>query len=552
MPIVKKLRDIRKRKAVMLDDGVAQPVMPGVLADYGQRGWLARHRRLCVAILAILCFVYGIAFALIGQFLLPFLLAPLAPVLLLVIWMLPDTDRRPGRIIEVLTFGYIIALLSWPDYLAVAIPGLPWITMTRLFVLPLALAFLVTLSVSKPMRDGMKHSLSATPIIWKLIAALAALFVFSGFLSAHPSNTFNKAWVAMVNWIMMFFVGCYVFRKPRRIVWLAYLLLGVTTFVCLLGVWEARRNQVPWVGHIPSFLKIGDDVVARILAGSARASTGIYRVQSRFTTSLGLGEFLGLAVPFILHLIATPRRFAVKLIAASSLPLVVYIIIKTDSRLAVVGGMMSVMLYLLAWSSMRWRANEKSLLAPALTLVFPTLFVSFIVGTFTIGRLRAIVWGSGAQTASTESRSEMYRMGLPMVAKNPFGHGLGEGAITLGFYNGDTLTIDTYYLAIALEIGIAGFLVFYGLFLIAIWRSCQAILKTVNQELLFLVPITIALINFFIIKSVFSQLENQPLVFVFVGAAVALISRQQDETAELGKIVRRPSRSNMTLRSVRS
>lgn len=525
---------------------------PGVLAEYAERGWLARHRRLCSVALAILCGFYGIAFALFGQFILPMLLAPLVPFVLLVIWQLPESDSRPGKTIEVLTFGYLIGLLCWPDYLAIAVPGLPWITVIRLFVFPLTIVFLVSLSTSRSMRQEVRETLAAEPLISKMVAALAILFVLSIFLSADPGQTFNKVWVALVNWIMMFFLGSYVFRKPRRVVWLAHLLLGAAIFVCLIGLWEAQRSQLPWVGHIPSFLKVDEKVLTKILAGTARASTGIYRVQSKFTTSLGLGEFLGLALPFILHLVANSRSAAIRAVAVFSLPLIVYIIIKTDSRLAAVGGMMSVMLYVLAWSAMRWHANKKSLLAPALTLAFPFLFVSFLIGTFTIGRLRAIVWGSGAQTASTASRGEMYHAGLPMVLKNPLGHGLGQGAITLGFYNGDTLTIDTYYLAVALEIGIVGFFVFYGLFLITIWRSSEAIIKTLNQELLFLVPITIALINFFIIKSVFSQLENQPLVFVLVGAAVALISRQQNESSLHGESVRLRLRSNMTLKSLRA
>src|SRR3546814_1294481 len=71
-------------------------------------------------------------------------------------------------------------------------------------------------------------------------------------------------------------------------------LLMTTVLLTLVAVQEWRHGVVPWVGHVPSFLKIQDPVVQRVLEGSARAATGIHRIQATYTTSLGFAEFLAL------------------------------------------------------------------------------------------------------------------------------------------------------------------------------------------------------------------------------------------------------------------
>jgi O-antigen ligase len=193
----------------------------------------------------------------------------------------------------------------------------------------------------------------------------------------------------------------------------------------------------------------------------------------------------------------------------------------------------SCMMYLLAWAVLRWRTREGSLFGPFITIAYPAIFTVFMASTFFVGRLRGMVWGDGSQDPSNEARKIMYREGFPMVLKNPLGYGWGMGARTLGYTNGaGTLTIDTYYLAIALELGVLGFLVYYGFFLLILAKSGLAVLNLKDRDALFLIPIAIAFVNFIISKSVFSNQENHPLVFVMAGIAIALLKRNADAEAE--------------------
>jgi len=501
---------------------------PVRLARYAGEVWLRRYRWTGVAALVGFAIVYGAAFATYGRvFLLSFLLLPTV-MALWAVWLLPDTERAPTVWLTRLTFAYLVVLVGWPDYLAVSLPGLPWITAVRLIGFPLVAILLICISISRPFKRELSSQLAGFPTIGRLVVAFSAIAFLSIFLSAHVGNSVSKFIVAQVSWTAVFFASVYVFSKPGRVVKAAYMLWGLALLQLAIGVWEYKNSRVPWAGHIPWFLKIEDEAVQRILAGGARAATGIYRVQARFTTSLGLAEFLALTLPFILHISVVSRKLVVRWCGIATIPALFWLILKTDSRLGVIGFFMTLLLYILFWGLVRQRRERGSIFGPAIVASYPAIFVGFVTATFFVRRLRNIVWGGGAQQSSNDSREAMYRDGIPIVLRNPIGHGIGEGAITLGFSNGaGVLTIDTYYLAVALEYGIIGFIVFYGMILAAILRSATTAYRTHDPEILYLGPIAITLANFFIIKSVFSQQENHPLIFAMLGMVVALVARQR-------------------------
>lgn len=493
---------------------------------YRRVGPRSRWRPLLLALLAIVAFCYGAVFALTQTYFLMQLSVPFVLLALLIIWSLPTTGKAPERLLEVLFAAFLIALLCWPDYLAFALPGLPWITAIRLVAVPLAVVLLISLSQSRSFRSDFVRPLQASPTIWKLVVAFALLALVSVPLSTDPAASTNKFVVTMLYWVMIFFISAWVFQKPGRVTRMCYGLWLVLVAICLIALWEQRLQAVPWAGHIPSFLKIEDPVVERILSAKSRAATKIYRVQSKFTTPLGLAEFLAYATPFVLHVALTGKRFVVRIAAIATFPLIWTTLVGTDSRLGMVGFFMSFLLYLIGWAALRWRKNTGSLFAPAIVLAYPAIFAGFIVSTFFVGRLRALIWGTGAQSASTESRKLQVATGIPKVLKRPWGYGIGQGGETLGFTNGaGVLTIDTYYLAIALELGIVGFVVFYSIFIGASLRAMRVALRQHDRDTAVIFPLIIALINFIIIKSIFSQLENHPLVFAFLGAIVALVYR---------------------------
>jgi O-antigen ligase len=244
---------------------------------------------------------------------------------------------------------------------------------------------------------------------------------------------------------------------------------------------------------------------------------------------------MAMATPFLIHFALGPFRAGVRLLALAGWPATFYMIILTDSRLGAVGFLLSFVLYVAVWAVMRWRHHRDSLFGPAITLAFPAIFGLFIAATFFVGRLRRMVWGGGEHQFSTDARTEQYTMGLEIIARNPFGHGIGMGAERLGFTNlAGVLTIDTYYLLIALEYGVLGFFVYYGMLLVGVGKAGQALYKapTANRETMLLIPLAISTVIFIVIKSVFSQEANHPLIFMMLAAILALVSRHRPLPAE--------------------
>jgi O-antigen ligase len=119
---------------------------------------------------------------------------------------------------------------------------------------------------------------------------------------------------------------------------------------------------------------------------------------------------------------------------------------------------------------------------------------------------------------------------------NPIGYGIGMGAERLGFTNlAGVLTIDTYYLLIALEYGLLGFVVYYGMLLTGVGKAGLALFNAnePDREALLLAPLAIAIVVFVVEKSVFSQEANHSLIYMMLAAIMALSARLLGKTVSL-------------------
>lgn len=480
--------------------------------------------------LAVGLLLYGFYYALTTPWLLvPFLL-PLGCMLLLVVWMLPAMRTAPTVAMERLYFALFIVMFLWPNYLAFALSGLPWVTLIRLTGFPMVLALLISISVSKSFRAELYEVTQGAPWISRAVITFAAIMVLSLALSKTPMTSVQKLIVGAVNWIAIYFVTAYVLAKPGRIMRWAFVLWVSVAVISLVGVYEAFTFKIPWAGHTPPFLKV-DPLVSSILSGSFRSATGEYRTKATFTTALGLAEFLALSMPFLLHLAMGPFKRYVRVAAVLTLPVAFFVIEATGSRLGMVGSGLSILLYTLIWSFQRWRAKKMGLLGPTMLMAYPAVASLVLVASFTVNAVRRRVWGGGATAASDAGRQYQLDVGIPKIISNPFGNGIGRAAETLGIRgSGDKLTIDNYYLAIGLEYGVIGFIVFYGMILLAIIYGLRASLRpSSDPELSFVAPCAVSLVSFFVVKWVFAQQDNHPIVFMIMGAICAMVWRIRRE-----------------------
>ena len=90
------------------------------------------------------------------------------------------------------------------------------------------------------------------------------------------------------------------------------------------------------------------------------------------------------------------------------------------------------------------------------------------------------------------------------------------------------MSIDTYYLSVLVDYGFVGFAVYFGIFAMAIFEVVRLVISKVlgeDEEASLVVPAGIAMANFVVIKSVFSQEDNHSIVFMILGMLIALSAR---------------------------
>jgi hypothetical protein len=490
------------------------------------RSWI--RRALAFSALMLFCFIYGFFFSVVAPFYFVLLVSPLIFIAFLVIWVLPDTIRAPVRTLQWLFYAMFISLAVWPNYLAIALPGLPWITMIRLTSFPLFLTLLVCISVSSEFRRQLINSFRGLPAIPILLGIFIVIQLLSIGLSREVGNSIQKFVVAQTTWTASFVIAAYLFLHPGQIRRWAAVFWAIAMFVGVMSILEYRVGHVLWRDHIPSFLKVEDLSVQRILAGNMRAGTNWYRSQATFSTPLGLAEFIAISLPFVLHFVTTRFSKWVRAAALVSIPVLLFGCYLTDSKLGTVGCLAGILLYGFAVAFQNWRRNRESIVAATFTFSYPAGLCLVVAALMFVGRFRRIILGDGSHANSTDARITQYTAGFEKILQWPFGYGIGMGGDTLGFgvNTHGMMTIDTYYLSIVLEYGILGFIIFYGMFAIAIFEGGRRSLigRSQHEDRSFILPITVSLMTFIIIKSVFSQQENHPVVFMMLGALVALIA----------------------------
>lgn len=510
------------------------------LAPYFRHGFFGRRPIVTGFILALIATSYGLIYGVTSTYLLVQLMIPVAAVSLFAIFLLPENGVAFEGGIGKLFLLFFFALAVWPDYLAFELPGLPWFTVNRLLAVPICILFLVSLSQSGAYRSKLASRLRSSSPVWKYLLGFFILSAITLPFSDKPMESVNKLIVAIYAWGVIFLVAVQFFSEPGRVRQFAQMLWVGLLVTCLVGLLEFRWSQVPWAGRVPSFLKIEDPTVVRVLSGAVRAAIGEHRVQAKFTTPLSLAEFLALSVPFLIHFMVTGRGWIERAAAALTLPLVLFVIVKTDARLGVIGFSLAILGYMFFWALRRWQRVRGSILPPLIVVGYPAMLVVLLLATFFVGRLRNAVWGGGAYQASNDAREQQLSRGLEMILQQPWGYGTGRAAEALGFVTDGEgfLTIDSYYLSIALDVGILGFIAYYGAFLIALWKGAQLSVRASDDEATgWLVPTLLSLANYIVIKSILSQQESHPFAFAMLGLTVAMIHQiKRKDLQMIGKI----------------
>lgn len=489
--------------------------------------WRLAARFLVPAALGLICLVYGFFFALTAPYLIVPMAAPVVVLALLAIWALPENNTVPTAPLEFFYSAILIGLILWPNYLALTLPGLPWITMIRLTGFPMAFFLLICASMSPEFRDRITASAHGTPVLKTLLLFSANSFISLPF-SHSIGTSLNQLILQQVNWTGVFLVSLYVFNAKGRVERYVALLLFLAVPIAALAALEFQEQYVPWATHVPNFLRVEDPSAQRALAGAVRSATGQYRSKATFSTALGLAEYISLMTPFAMHWAVGRYPFLLRLLGLVMLPVIYVVVRMTDARLGVLGYLISVLAYLLLWSLMQWRQRINDLISATLVYAYPAAFLFLLAASMFVHKIHVLIFGGGAQSASNQHRQEQFHMAIPALMKNPIGHGAGQSGAAMGYGAGDFIAIDSYYISLALDYGVLGIALYVAMFATVIAASVHALLRfsrTPERELLMLIPLAACLTAFLMIRGVFAQPDIHPMIFTLLGMAVALVAR---------------------------
>lgn len=501
--------------------------------DLHSRWRLAAHF-LVPAGLALVCLVYGFFFAVTAPFLIIPMAVPVAVLALLSIWALPETNTVPTKPMELFFSALLIGLVLWPNYLALTLPGLPWITMIRLTAFPMAFFLLICLSASPDFRDKiLTTGRGARPILQiMLLYSLNACITLP--FSHNIGFSLNALLLQQTNWIGAFIAALFIFRMPGRAERYAALLLMLAVPVAIVAALEFQEQHVLWAGHVPNFLRVQDASAEGALMGAIRGATGQYRAKAAFSSPLGLAEFMSLMTPFAMHWAVGRYPLAQRVLGLVMIPVVFVIVRTTDARLGVLGYLISILTYVAFWSLIRWRQRLNDLVSAALVYAYPAAFLTLLALSMVVHKIHVLIFGGGAQSASNMQRQEQYRMALPALLKNPIGHGTNQAGVAMGYSAGDFIAVDSYYISVALDYGVIGLILYVGMFVVVIASAISAMLhftRGEDRELTMLIPLAACLSAFMMIRGVFSQPDIHPMIFTLLGMTVALVARARSKAA---------------------
>ena len=493
---------------------------------YSLRGSLLKI--LTAPALAFFCLIYGFFYALTAPTFIVAFVVPLLVMAALIIWALPHQRTAPTLLIEFLLPAFFVALILWPNYLAISLPGLPWITILRIIGLPMAGLLLVSLSVSPPFRKRVTESDRGIPLLWTFMCGFLLVQVVTTIISTSPPQSAQLFFNQLIYWIATFVISCALFRDIKYVERYWALLCCLAVVICVIVTLESREQHVLWMSHIPAFLRIPDPSVQLILTPTFRPGINFYRAHATFATPLAMAEYLSLLTPFLLHFGFWSKNPIVKYASFAMLPLLFITIRLSDARLGVVGMLASLLLYGMLWSIVRWRSHPRDLFAAATVYAYPAVFMAGVAAIFASTRLHAMAFGDGAQASSTVARQTQLVMAMAQLIKAPWGHGTGQAGPAMGYGEGAFITIDNYFITIALDYGVLGLICWYGMFIIGIFEAIRYSISSRyagRTEARLLAPLAVSLTGFLVIKWVHGQDDNHSIFFMMLGMICALVYR---------------------------
>ncbi|MFN0022504.1 MAG: O-antigen ligase family protein [Parvularculaceae bacterium] len=384
-----------------------------------------------------------------------FLLPPVA----VLIAKAPPARAAPRALAIRLILIAAFLLAVWPVYLFVKLGPMPILTPPRLILYAVSAMWLYDMTVSRLRRAQFALAARRSGAVSASVFLLFALGVLSLPLAEGKALAIPEFFRQSIIWLLPF---CAVLTYCRRTldferVVKAFLIGAV--IVAAVAIIEALSQRL-MASVLSPF--ISGDAVWLQNAQLQKIRDGFFRAQGSHTHPLSLGEHMAFMAPFALAFAARAAAPRARALWALAFGVILIGAVATNSRGALLGMMVSIGFMAAVFVAAFLKRARAERYRPLVGLGAALLLIaSPVVG---VG-VYAMVAGKGGVSASnsTQSRLDQIEQAWPKIMKRPvLGYGTGRSSRILGFW-GQTLTIDNYYLTLALDYGLPGPLAFLAM-----------------------------------------------------------------------------------------
>ncbi len=501
-----------------------------ILEPYTRRVEDIRHRVSRVALIGgfvLLAMVIGFLTAILP---LRLLLIPMAPAIVLALfalWLAPDLDTDYDLVVRKLWLMFLATSMVWPDYIAMTVPGIGWLSPQRLVMAILFFVSIYALATSSTTRahvfDVVSH---VKPVYWFIL-----LFVVWQVLVSVTTLQFSGRFVrGFIFFYFVFVLAAWSSSKPNTMVRLCQIIVIGFAVQLIYGFLEYRLEYPFWAPYIPSWLQVDAELLGSITGFTARSATGVYRVGSLFFTSVTFAEAIGYGVPFVMFVLLYSKNTWLRMAAFALLIFAFMNAVWTDARTGMVAFLIGPVAMIGLWAVQRYRRlrGQADIVGPAVLWAYPFAMMLMALSVLFVQRVRVSVLGGGAHQASNDAREFQWNRTMELVQSNPIGHGPDNAGWRIGYVGArDTVSVDGYTMTLLVDFGVLGLLFFSLFFVGCIVVGVQTFLNSDNLEEDLAAPLAVTLIMFIFVRTISSQTEVFWLIFSLAGAIIGLHWRQQ-------------------------
>lgn len=444
------------------------------------------------------------------------LLAPvfLLPLLFTALLLLPAGVALSRRFFVNGIYLATGLLAIWPIYLHAKFGPLPIITPPRLLIYVLIGLWAIDLTRSRIRRARLAFVVRQNRLLMGLIVGLFGLGALSLPFAEGRSLAAPEFIRQLIIWLMPFLVVLTYIRRRAELV----------TIVKILVIAGAIQGAIAIAEQVSGVLLasvlapiIPDNAEWLRIAQAQKIRDGVFRAQAIHTHPLALAEYLSIIAPFAVVLAARARRMAERLFWLSASGFVVIGALATNSRAAILAIAISVLTVfgLFALRFLR-RANDPRF-SPLVALC--ALFLLCAAPVIFLGAAQFISGGDAVSASnSSQARLDQIKMAWPKIMERPvLGYGVGRATRILGYW-GKSLTLDNYYLTLALDMGLAAPIIFVAM-IAGIGRSAYALsLRGPRRDQLVFAGFVAFAASFLLCRMILSLTGNIALVYMLLAA----------------------------------